>query len=303
MAHDDQFTATGPAFTGSGFTRAGFSTNRAGADFTHGVNAEGSTCGVFGKSVQQGGSSREADVEGVGVFGKGDNFGVFGQGNLGMSGVIGTHNNIHRPNRDGAGVIGAVIRGGIGVMGVSLNSLTALVGKKKIPHSANGNGVGVFGASGSGAGVRGTSDEGSGGEFVSNAGSGVSGDSDSGTGVSGNSRSGVGVEGRSMKAAGLHGVSSENRGAVFESGENVAQMRLVPQKQRTRDARLPKWGKVGDLILIRYRGGIQPNDTAPTDLCSLWLCVPTSKRARGKSSNDSNLWQEVMLGQVIAGTV
>jgi hypothetical protein len=59
MAHDDQFTATGPAFVGSGFERAGFSTNRQGSDFTHGVNVEGSRCGVFGKCVREAGASRE----------------------------------------------------------------------------------------------------------------------------------------------------------------------------------------------------------------------------------------------------
>lgn len=80
MAHEDQFTATGPAFTGSGFPRAGFSTNRAGADFTHGVNVQAKRCGVYGESVKVS-SGRESSVEGVGVHGFGENFGVFGNGN------------------------------------------------------------------------------------------------------------------------------------------------------------------------------------------------------------------------------
>ena len=88
MAHEDQFTATGPAFVNAGFPRAAFSTNRAGADFVHGVNVEGSRCGVFGKSVgQPRKSSRETTVELVGVYGLGDKFGVFGKGTAGGGGA------------------------------------------------------------------------------------------------------------------------------------------------------------------------------------------------------------------------
>lgn len=187
------------------------------------------------------------------------------------------------------------MRGGVGVVGVSLNSIENPLQtfEEGVPDPADGSGVGVLGTSGTGVGVRGTAEDGIGGEFISSAASGVSGDSGSG----------VGVEGRSTTGVGLHGVSSEDRAAVFESGENVAQMRLVPQMQRTRDAKLPKKGKVGDLILIRYRGGIRIQDASPTDVCSLWLCVPTATRARGQSSDDSNLWQEVILGQVVTGTI
>jgi len=272
MAHGDQFTATGPAFNGSGFPRSAFSTNRAGADFVHGVNVEGLNCGVFGKCVKRG--SRDPGVDGVGVYGKGDNFGVLGQGNVGPSGVIGTHTNNLRPSRDGAGLIGAVIRGGTGVIGISLTvtSLNSLTLLDKIPNSADGGGVGVFGASGTGPGVRGASQDGTGGQFTSKSGSGVTGDSTSGEGLVGNSnfgtgvigtsnwgtgvignatRGGVGVEGRSAAGAGLHGVSGRDRGAVFESGNNVAQIRLVPKKQNTKFVKLPGRGKVGDLAPIR----------------------------------------------------
>ena len=92
MAHDDQFTATGPAFTGSGFPRAGFSTNRAGANFTYGVNVQGSRCGVYGECVLGGSGRRESDVEGVGIYGFGERFGVYGNGNRGIAGVFGVHN-------------------------------------------------------------------------------------------------------------------------------------------------------------------------------------------------------------------
>ncbi len=51
MPHDDQFTATGPAFKGAGFPRAAFSTGSQGTDSTYGVNVQGSECGVYGESV------------------------------------------------------------------------------------------------------------------------------------------------------------------------------------------------------------------------------------------------------------
>ena len=98
MAHDDQFTATGPPFTGSGFPRSAFSTRAAG--MIYGVNAQGDRCGVFGESVRVQ-SGRESDVEGVGVHGFGENFGVVGNGNRGLAGVIGWN------NRGRAGIIGA----------------------------------------------------------------------------------------------------------------------------------------------------------------------------------------------------
>ena len=111
MPHDDQFTATGPAFTGAGFERAAFSTGREGTDSTYGVNVQGSFCGVYGESAPD--SDRVADVPGVGVFGAGQNFGVFGKGvpNGGIAGVFGQH------NRGGVGIIGAAMRGGTGIIG------------------------------------------------------------------------------------------------------------------------------------------------------------------------------------------
>lgn len=338
MAHDDQFTATGPAFNGSGFYRAGFSTNRAGADFTQGVNVEGMDCGVFGKCVKQAGVSRYPLNLGVGVYGKGDNSGVFGECTLGTSGVMGIHHNKKRPAQDGVGVIGAVTRGGTGVMGVSVTvgSLDALVRLEEFPEfagGAGGDGVGVLGASGSSTGVMGMSQRGIGGEFTSRFGKGLTGSSNSGqgvvgtshsnaavtgtsdlgdgvignangevgAGVTGNANGGAGVEGKSASGVGLHGISKKSRGAVLESGENIAQMRLVPKKQKSAFVKLPKKGKVGDLILIQYPGGITA-DRKVTEICGLWLCVPASKRARGWASDDSNLWQEVLLGQVLTGT-
>jgi hypothetical protein len=49
--HRDQFTATGPAFTGAGFPRAAFSTGADSTDSTYGGNVQASECGVYGESV------------------------------------------------------------------------------------------------------------------------------------------------------------------------------------------------------------------------------------------------------------
>ena len=284
MAHEDQFTATGPAFTGSGFPRAGFSTNRAGADFIYGVNVQGERCGVYGESVKGGSGKRESDVEGVGIHGFGENFGVYGNGTRGIAGVYGGH------SRGGIGVLGAAMRGATAVVGVSMASIGNPLStfRDGMPNPPDGSGVGVFGASGTGAGVRGTSDEGNGGAFSSNAGDGVFGQSNSGSGVTGFSESGVGVA----------GVSGEDRGGVFKSGENVAQIRLAPQRQRTRFPQLPRSGKVGDMIMIRHRASrIRIDGSSRGDDCSLWLCIPKD------SSDDSDQWREVMLGQAVTGSV
>ena len=79
--HEDQFTATGPAFDGAGFPRAAFSTNSVGTDSTYGVNVQGESCGVYGESGIKD-SNREATqrTENVGVCGVGLTYGVFGRG-------------------------------------------------------------------------------------------------------------------------------------------------------------------------------------------------------------------------------
>lgn len=316
-----RFEATGPNQGTSIFGTTGFYTNA--SKLVYGVNVHGNECGVYGQCVRGGSGSRAPDVTGVGVYGFGESFGVFGNGTRGIAGVFGQH------NRGRVGVLGAAMRGGTGVAGVSMRTVGNPLGTfgERIPDKANGSGIGVFGSSGSGAGVRGTSTDGSGGEFVSSTKSGVFGVSHSGIGVEGRSqevagvygtsvsgsggefisdtKSGVfgesdshfGVEGRSQAGIGVRGVSREDRGAVFESGKNVAQIRLVPQVQRTRFPKLPKAGKVGDLILIRYRTA-RISDEAPADTCSLWVCVP-----KDSSSDDSEQWREVMLGPLVTGTV
>jgi hypothetical protein len=146
MAHDDQFTATGPAFTGSGFPRAGFSSRA--RDLVYGVNVQGERCGVYGESVRVS-SGRESGVEGVGVYGFGEGFGVMGNGSRGLAGVFGEN------NRGRAGVIGAVMRGGTGVVGASLSSIgNPLATFAELPGPARGgSGTGVRGISGAGYGV------------------------------------------------------------------------------------------------------------------------------------------------------
>jgi hypothetical protein len=229
MAHEDQFTATGPAFTGAGFERAAFSTGREGTDSTYGVNVQGSFCGVYGESTPV--SDRNADVPGVGVFGAGQNFGVFGKGTPGggIAGVFGQH------NRGGVGTMGAAMRGGTGVVGASVGSLGNPLHFAQVEDPADGSGTGVFGTSGGGAGVRGTSREGNGVIGTSQSGDGVVGGSDakakSGVfgfntqqtgaafGVSGASGSpdGAGVNGFSDPGIGVRGASKTNDGVVGSS--------------------------------------------------------------------------------------
>src|SRR3954468_1744096 len=94
MAHDDQFTAVGPPLTGSGKPRSAFSSKATG--MIYGVNVQGDRAGVYGESVRAD-TGRESDVDGVGTYGVGDNFGVFGKtdpspGRPGLAGVYGQHN-------------------------------------------------------------------------------------------------------------------------------------------------------------------------------------------------------------------
>src|SRR5215207_6659827 len=178
MAHDDQFTAVGPPLTGSGFPRSGFSTRATG--MVYGLNVQGGRCGVYGESVTVS-TDRESTVEGVGVHGFGEGFGIFGNGNRGIAGVYGQN------NRGRMGAIGAVMGGGTGVVGANLASLgNPLATFQTIPPpSSGGSGTGVWGISGTGVGTRG--------------------DSASSTGVFGLSDSGFGVHGQSTSQLGVHG--------------------------------------------------------------------------------------------------
>lgn len=236
--HDDQFTATGPSLTGSGFPRSGFSTKA--SDMVYGVNVQGEFCGVYGESALSAVSDREADINGTGVFGQGERVGLFGHCRRGIAGVFGRHR-----MSSGVGTIGVAIDG-TGVVGASHSSIDVTHFEPPV-DPARGNGIGVFGTSGDGAGVRGSSNAGDGGQFESN--------------------SGVGVRGS----------STEDRGGVFTSGtpggRPVPQTRLVPFQQREPFPILPQNGKVGDLLMIRNTAPGQRGELI--DRTSLWLCIPS----------------------------
>lgn len=288
--HTDQFTATGLPFQGSGFPNTGFSTTQLppaiirlanvfrrlfrreeitekGSKFKYGVNVQGNQCGVYGESVEIL-SDRESKVEGVGVHGFGENFGVIGTGRRGIAGVFGEH------NQGGTGVLGAAIEAGVGVVGASVSNLED---RFKTLHSISdpadgkednvvyGKGIGVFGKSGQGAGV------------------------------CGSSTNGAGVLGKSDQGPGVSAKSNRDRGGVFESGENIAQIHLVPLQQGAGRPQLPEDGMVGDLLLIRNTE--QAGDFLSSDQCSLWLCIPSTVALGGAR------WREVMLGQTVAGTL
>jgi hypothetical protein len=276
MAHDDQFTATGPPFTGSGFPRAAFSTKATG--MVYGANVQGDRAGVYAESVRAE-TDRESDVEGVGVHGEGDNFGVFGRtfasdAGSEVAGVFGEH------NRGGVGVIGAVMRGGTGVAGVSVASLgNPIATFVSLPDPADGSGTGVFGSSGSGAGVRGTSR--------------------TSPGVLGTSQASAGVRGESQDSDAVVGKSGSGRGGVFESGTNAAgspvgQVGLVPHAMIVPDAvpfapvvfdprvvsQLPTDGRGGDLLVTRGQD----------NRCTLWFCTLEAHEDQAAQ------WCQVLLG-------
>jgi hypothetical protein len=267
--HDDQFTAVGPSHHTSGFKKTAFSTSNP-SDFEYGVNVQGGRCGVYGESAHPD-SIRESTVEGVGIHGFGENFGVVGNGSRGIAGVYG------HANRSRTGVLGAAMRGGTGVIGASVENLGNPLGTfRSIPDPADGSGIGVLGTSGRGTGVQGSSADGSGGDFSSIA--------------------GAGVIGKSEEGIGVHAVSNSGRGGVFQSGRNVAQINLVPLQQNTAEPELPKQGEIGDLLLIV--NSVTVAQTVIQEKCSLWLCVPRPGRLSANA-----FWQEVQLGDPVEGTI
>jgi hypothetical protein len=299
MAHDDQFTATGPPFTGSGVPRTGFSTRATG--MVDGANVQGDRTGIYAESVRAE-TGRAADVDGVGAYGVGDNFGVFGKtdpspGRPGIAGLYGQH------NRGGVGGIGAVMRGGTGLAGVSVGSLgNPLQTFASLPSTADGSGVGVFGSSGSGAGVRGTSRGGAGGSFEASEGPGVIGKSDTAAGVAGTSGAGAGGVFFATDGPGISCLSLSERGGLFGSGRGdpaslVAQVGIVPQPMPVRNVvparpvqfdprgldSLPKDGRGGDLLVTK----------GDDNVCTLWFCT------RGQEAEASPAtWSQVLLGDV-----
>jgi hypothetical protein len=254
MAHDDQFTATGPAFTGAGFPRAAFSTGREGTDSTYGVNVQGSECGVYGESVNTAPrTDRETPKTKTGVTGVGDGSGVFGSGrtvagvhgetqNFSAIGVVGVSKDKRKPpdsNASGVGVLGATESfRGFGVVGLSIDSL-GLTNSAKLPRPERdpetgmtvltngfnqelGGGTGVYGQTGifpKGALGTSTGVFGVGGTGVVGVGfrEGVHGISDSNVAVLGESTRGTGVEGNSVLGRGVIGRSRDRGGVRGES--------------------------------------------------------------------------------------
>jgi hypothetical protein len=218
--HEDQFTATGPAFEGAGFSKAAFSTNREGTDSTYGVNVQGEVCGVYGESGRLGNSSRTAPLdndEDVGVCGLGRTYGVIGKGFL-KAGVYGESDSL------GGGVIG---------QGKGNNALgVAGIHKAKDENSKpTDNGSGIIGVSeaGEGFGVVGLSVRTLRDPFLTDIGPAdvprpfrdaqgklVTQADGGGTGVLGGSRFGVGVKGMSDRDDGVVGISGgERKSGVF----------------------------------------------------------------------------------------
>jgi hypothetical protein len=199
MAHDDQFTATGPPFTGSGKPRSAFSSRATG--MLYGVNVQGDDCGVYGESVRVV-TGRDSQVGGVGVYGFGENFGVMGNGNRGLAGVVGEN------NRGRVGVIGATMRGGTGVYGGSLQNLgNPLRTFARLPDAGDGgSGIGVHGVSGEGYGVLGDAESNAAvvGRSISSVGVWGTTD-DGGYGVLGEGQGNPGVVGRSASSVGVWG--------------------------------------------------------------------------------------------------
>ena len=237
--HDDQFTATGPAFTGAGFPRAAFSTGREGTDSTYGVNVQGSECGVYGESVNTAPrTNRETPKAKTGVTGVGDGSGVFGRGravagvhgetqNFDAIGVVGVSKDKRKPpdfNASGVGVLGATESfRGFGVVGLSIDSL-GLTDSTQLPRPGRdpetgtpalpnefrgklGGGTGVYGETGifpKGALGTSTGVFGVGGTGVVGVGfhEGVHGISSSGIAVLAESDNGTGVISRSTDGVG-----------------------------------------------------------------------------------------------------
>jgi hypothetical protein len=141
MAHEDQATATGPAFEGEGSPRAAFSTGRLGTDSTYGVNViQDTERGVYGESVNTlpRSESKRITQKGIGVCGIGDEYGVFGKGRnracvhgetqdftaIGVAGITKDEHTPLDPKAVGVGIVGPTESGqGFGVVGLSFRPL------------------------------------------------------------------------------------------------------------------------------------------------------------------------------------
>ena len=160
-------TATGPSHHTSGFPKTAFSTGSP-SDFLHGVNVQGARCGVVDEGLQAQTDTPQgsSNLPGVGVEGRGANFGVVGDWSSGRDCLrLWARKSLqdcrYGPRR----------RRRIGIVGASVRNLgNPLQTFDSFPEPADGSGTGVLGTSGSGPGVSGSSGEGSGGDFSSQSG-------------------------------------------------------------------------------------------------------------------------------------
>ena len=214
------------------------------------------------------GPANQSDFE-FGVHVNGRRFGVVGtssKGEFPQHGIAGVYGN---GSKCKFGVLGTTRGpfGRVGVVGASVidtNDLNNLnVPSEEVELEVRGDGIGVLGMS------------------------------ENGPGVSGRSVEGVGVLATSKAGVSLHAVSEKNRAGVFQAGQNVAQINLVPLVQGTQEPQLPKHGDIGDLLLIKNVVTLGVRDK-----CSLWLCVPGAGPVSGIA-----YWQEIRLGPPVAGTV
>jgi len=299
MADEDSFyTALGPADPDAGVPRGvtGFSTFA--SSLVYGVNVVGERCGVYGATERiDDPDRRETPVPGIGVYGFGESYALYGQGNPGIGGVYAQH------NHGGKGVIGVTGHAGTGVVGADLGEgvghpITTWQDTMPTP-SKGGSGTGVLGISGRGDGTRGESKEGSG----------VFGKSESGRGVAGTSGSGTGVFGEGSQA-GIEGGSRNGRGGVFHS-QSSAQVQLEPRDvpintPRTEAVRLSAWqvgegmapaplpanGRAGDLLATTHPLPDEPENIVGT----LWFC------SRGSTDDHAAVWREVLMGPEFTDT-
>jgi hypothetical protein len=232
-------------------------------DIRQGVNVQGNRCGVYGESLQNSPPGGRPAKDRTGVYGTGDLYGVYGISNAFANDNQGD-NTPGFADGNGIGVVGAS-QDVPGIVGASdiFPSDAATTPIRQLAHSP----IGVLGISRKGAGVAGFSSEG---------------------------RLSLPPEVRNLAAtlhgAGVFGLGQSSRGGVFASGQqNVAQLQLVP-KETPPDPTgalppLPGDGQPGDLLALH-----DPSQKPPT---SLWFCVQAGPGA---------FWSPIQLGSPVLGT-
>ena len=258
---DKRFVATGP---NQGDTIRGITGFYTEADkLAYGVNVQGSKCGVYseagnGLSDRDPGELRTAQA---GVFGIGNDYGVFGRG-FSIAGVYGENT-----SREGTGVFGVAEDNSIGVAGIS-----------RSPKGQSGIGIVGVTQGSEGFGIVGLSvdklilttprtmpkvvidDKGE----VAFAPFQPLPPPETPATLS----TGIGVVGMSGSGTGVVGKSTSGNGGVFSSDKG-APINLVVQLDK-----LPRDGTAGDLLLIN--GPVDPDDPEGLQGAILHFCVKSS---------------------------